>query len=59
VKVDASDKTAPKAAWEMVFLPKKQGGLGVLNFEIHNEALLLKNLQISKQAMSTWLQSVH
>jgi hypothetical protein len=53
VKVDASDKTAPKAAWEMVFLPKKQGGLGVLNFEIHNEALLLKNLQISKQAMST------
>lgn len=27
----------------MVCLPKSEGGLGVLNLETHNEALLLKN----------------
>jgi hypothetical protein len=43
-KADVNDRTPPKAAWDMVCLPKKEGGLGVLNLEIHNEALLLKNL---------------
>ena len=41
---DLNAKNTPKAAWEMVTLPKKEGGLGVLNFRIQNEALLLKNL---------------
>jgi hypothetical protein len=39
-----NDKKPPKAAWEMVCLPKKGGGLGVLNLKTQNEALLLKNL---------------
>ena len=38
------DKTPPKAAWELVCLPKSEGGLGVLNLQTQNEALLLKYL---------------
>ena len=41
---DINARSAPKAAWELVRLPKKEGGLGVLNLETHNDALLLKNL---------------
>jgi hypothetical protein len=41
---DINAKTPPKAAWEMVCLPKLEGGLDVLQLESHNEALLLKNL---------------
>ena len=37
-------KKPSKAAWELVCLPKDEGGLGVLNLQTHNEALLLKNL---------------
>ena len=31
-----------KAAWDLVCLPKAEGGLGVLNLQTQNEALLLK-----------------
>jgi hypothetical protein len=41
---DINAKTPPKAAWEMICLPKDQGGLGVLQLESQNEALLRKNL---------------
>ena len=41
---DLNARTPPKAAWHMVCLPKAQGGLGVINLTIQNEALLLKNL---------------
>jgi hypothetical protein len=41
---DVNAKSAPKAAWAMVCLPKEEGGLGVLNLKTQNEALLLKNL---------------
>jgi len=41
---DINAKTPPKAAWDLVRLPKKEGGLGVLNLETQNDALLLKNL---------------
>jgi len=34
----------PKVAWEMVMLPKKEGGLGVLDLRKQNEALLKMNL---------------
>lgn len=37
-------KNPPKAAWEMVCLPKSEGGLGVQNLRTYNEALLLKYL---------------
>jgi hypothetical protein len=32
------------AAWEMLCKPKSKGGVGIVNFEKHNEALLLKFL---------------
>lgn len=41
---DINSNKTPNAAWEMVCVPKEQGGLGVINLEKHNEALLLKNL---------------
>ena len=41
---DINAKQPPKAAWELVCLPKKEGGLGVLNLRTQNEALLLKHL---------------
>ena len=41
---DLADRSPSKAAWEMVCLPKSEGGLGVLNLQTQNEALLLKNL---------------
>lgn len=40
---DINARTPPKAAWEMVCLPKTEGDLGVINLETHNDALLLKN----------------
>jgi hypothetical protein len=33
-----------KAAWSSVCLPKSEGGLGVINISVHNDALLLKFL---------------
>jgi len=41
---DINAKQPPKAAWEMVCMPKKEGGLGVLNLRTQNDALLLKHL---------------
>lgn len=31
-------------AWPTVKLPKSKGGLGVINLNVHNDALLLKHL---------------
>ena len=42
--INAKPPLPPKAAWEMVCLPKTEGGLGVLNLRTQNEALLLKHL---------------
>ena len=39
-----NDKRPSKAAWELVCLRKAEGGLGALNLQTQNEALLLKNL---------------
>lgn len=41
---DVNSKKPPKAAWEMVCIPKIEGGLGVINLEKQNEALHMKNL---------------
>jgi hypothetical protein len=39
---DINAKTPQKVAWNLVCLPKSEGGLGVINVEVHNDALLLK-----------------
>jgi hypothetical protein len=43
-KEDDSTSVNALAAWSMVCRPKRQGGLGILNMEIQNKALLLKQL---------------
>lgn len=37
-------RALPKAAWEMVCLSKEEGGLGIINIEVQNQSLLMKNL---------------
>ena len=37
-------KSNSLASWDMVFKPKKKGGLGVINLKNQNKALLLKFL---------------
>jgi hypothetical protein len=34
----------PKAAWKLLCKPKAQGGLGVIDLQLQNQALLMKNL---------------
>lgn len=41
---DINAKNPPKAAWELVCRPKVEGGLGVLDLQKQNKALLTKNL---------------
>ena len=41
---DVNTRKVEKAAWPMVCIPKDEGGLGVLNLQTQNEALLLKHL---------------
>lgn len=37
-------RAPPKAAWEMVCIPKEEDGLGIINIETQNKSLLMKNL---------------
>jgi hypothetical protein len=56
---DINDKKLLKAAWLMVCLPKKYGGLGVLHLETYNEALLLKNLhKFFNKVNIPWVQLI-
>jgi hypothetical protein len=56
---DINARTRPKAAWELVCLPKSEGGLGVINLETHNAALLLKNLhKIFNKEDISWVHLV-
>jgi hypothetical protein len=41
---DVNGRGMPKAAWEMVCKPKEDGGLGIIDLETQNQALLMKNL---------------
>jgi hypothetical protein len=43
-KEEDSHSVHSLAAWELVCRPKKHGGLGIVNFELKNKALLLKQL---------------
>lgn len=42
---DLNAKQSSKAAWQMVCLPKNEGGLRVINLSMHNDSLPLKFLQ--------------
>lgn len=42
---DPNDRKPSKAAWQMVWLPKSHGGLGVLDLNVQNDALLKKTLR--------------
>jgi hypothetical protein len=46
-KEEDSSSTNALVAWSRVCRPKKHGGLGVLNLEIQNKALLMKQLHKS------------
>lgn len=49
----------PKAAWEMVCTSKEEGGLGVINLELQNQALLMKNLdKFFNKKDITWVNLV-
>jgi hypothetical protein len=41
---DINAKIPPKAAWELVCVPKAKGGLGVIDIEKQNKALMMKYL---------------
>lgn len=41
---DMNGQSKPKAAWKMVYKTKEDGGLGIINLELQNQALLMKNL---------------
>jgi hypothetical protein len=43
-KEEGATSSHSLAAWSLVCRPKKHGGLGVLNLELQNKALLLKQI---------------
>jgi hypothetical protein len=56
------DKDQPKpslAAWHMVCKPKENGGLGIVNFQKKNTALLLKHLdKFYNKSDTPWVQLI-
>jgi hypothetical protein len=58
-KEEGNSKTHSLAAWSMVCKPKEKGGLGILNLELQNRALLLKQLhKFYMKAETPWVQLV-
>jgi len=52
-------KKPPKAAWHKCCLPKKEGGLGILDINKQNESVLLKHLhKIFNKDNTPWVQLV-
>jgi hypothetical protein len=41
---DLNAKKPPLVAWKLATRPKSEGGLGIINLQTQNDALLLKNL---------------
>jgi hypothetical protein len=49
----------PLAAWKLATRPNKEGGMGILNLETQNDALLLKNLhKFFNKADLPWVQLI-
>jgi hypothetical protein len=58
-KEEGNPKTHSLAAWSMVCKPKDKGGLGVLNLELQNKALLLKQLhKFYMKADTPWVKLI-
>lgn len=56
---DVNGRGQPKAAWTLICTPKDQGGLGVINIEDQNKALLLKNLhKFFNRAQIPWVSII-
>ena len=56
---DLSNRKCPKAAWPKCCLPKKEGGLGILDINKQNESLLLKHLhKFFNKDNTPWVQLV-
>jgi hypothetical protein len=55
----AQQKGGNLVAWPVVMQPKEKGGLGVLNLQLHNDALLLKSLdKFYNKREIPWVQLV-
>jgi hypothetical protein len=50
-----SDKVQSLAAWELVCKPKNKGGLGIINLELQNKALLLTQLYKLYNKAKGWI----
>lgn len=49
----------PKAAWQMVCKTREEGGLGVIDIQKQNEALLMKNLdKFYNRRDTSWVQMI-
>ena len=58
-KREDSTSFAGLAAWDMVCKPKEKGGLGIINLELQNNALLLKQLhKFFERKDIPWVQLV-
>jgi len=56
---DINARKPPKAAWKLVCKPKNEGGLGVIDIEKQNEALLMKNLdKFFNKKDTPWVQMI-
>jgi hypothetical protein len=57
--VDGEEKCQSLASWDRVCQPKTKGGLGIINLQIQNKALLLKHLdKFYKREDIPWVQLV-
>jgi hypothetical protein len=58
-KEEESGSAQSLAAWSLVCRSKKKGGLGIINFVLHNQALLLKQLhKFYSKADIPWVKLV-
>lgn len=54
---DINANKVPLAAWKLITRPKIEGGMGVIRVRVHNEAMLMKQLQkfLNKEDLP-WVQ---
>ena len=58
-KFGSMDRGMAMIAWDKICLPKRQGGLGVLDIQIHNQTLLMKFLhKFLNREDIPWVQMV-